>query len=135
MAKVFKDKVLIEVDRVDGMGDFIPKEVMEKAVTEMQERMKKGTPLLITKKFSGKLSDTQGLISDIRMEGTKVLINGTILDTDQGKLVQELMAVSEVEYALGGHGTPKVDPETQVRTYSDVSISSVAAVPAGEKVR
>lgn len=134
MPKEFKDQVLIEVDRVDSMGDFIPREVMEKAVANMQERIEKGTPLLITKKFSNKLSDTQGLVSAIRMDGAKVLIDGTILDTDAGKAVQGL-GMDGVEYALGGVGTPKVDAGTQVRTYKDVSISSVAAVPKGEKVR
>lgn len=134
MPKVFKNKLLIEVDRVDSMGDFIPREVMEKAVADLQDRMEKGVPLLITKKFSGKLSETQGLVSAIRMDGAKVLIDGTILDTDAGLAVQEL-GMDDVEYALGGVGTPKVNAETQVRTYRDVSISSVAAVPAGEKVR
>lgn len=135
MSKTFKDKVLIEADVVDRDGDLIPKAVLEKAVAEAQDRLEKGVPLLITKRLSGKLKDTQGLVSELRMEGNKVLINGTILDTDSGKAVQELMEEKDVEYAMGGVGVPEIDPETQVRTYRDVSISSVCALPADEKVK
>lgn len=147
MPKPFKDQLLIEVDRVDGMGDYIPREVMEKAVADMQKRLKDGAPLLITTKFSNKLGDTQGLVSDIRMDGNNVFIDGTILDTEAGKKIQEMLEVVEkareqgenledpIEYAMGGHGVPKVNPETKVREYSDVSITSVAAVRKGEKVR
>lgn len=135
MTKPFKDQLLIEVDRVDGMGDYIPREVMEKAVADMQKRLKDGAPLLVTKKFSNKLGDTQGLVSDIRMEGNQVFIDGTILDTEEGEKVQKMLKAEGVEYAMGGHGVPKVNPETKVREYSDVSITSVAAVKKGEKVR
>lgn len=132
MPKTFKDQTLIEVDRVDSMGDFIPKAVMEKAVQEAQERIDQGTPLLITKKFSDKLNDVQGMVSAIRMEGSTVKIDGIILDTKRGKAVQDL---SDVEYAMAGIGVPEIDPETQVRTYRTVTVSSVAAVSVGEKVR
>lgn len=135
MAKTFKGQELIEVDRVDSAGDFIPREVMEKAVQEAQQRMEKGTPLLITKRFSGKLSHTQGLVSDIRMEGNRVLIDGTILDTDPGRAVQEMMDTTEVEYAMAAVGVPSIDPETKVRTYRNVRINKVAAVSKGDKVR
>lgn len=133
---MFKNKVLIEADVVDRSGDLIPREVLEKAVAAAQEQMKAGTPLLITKRFSGKLRDTQGLVTNIRMEGSKAVIDGAILDTDPGRAVQELMEdKKDVEYAMAGVGTPELDSETGVRTYQDVSISSVTAVPADEKVK
>ena len=147
MPKTFKNQPLIEVDRVDGMGDYIPREVMEKAVKDLQERLKSGAPLLITTKFSNKLGDTQGLVSDVRMEGNQVLIDGTILDTAAGQKIQTMLEAVEkarkegqsledpIEYAMGGQGVPKVNPETKVREYSDVSITSVAVVGKGEKVR
>lgn len=134
MTKTFKNQVLIEADCVDSAGDLIPREVMEKAVADAQDAMSKGTPLLITKRFSNKLKDTQGLVSAIRMKDAMVTIDGVILDTDAGLAVQEL-GMDKVEYALGGVGTPSIDKETNVRTYKEVSISTVSAVPKGEKVR
>lgn len=134
MTKTFKNQVLIEADHVDSVGDLIPREVLEKAVADAQDLMDKGTPLLITKRFSNKLKDTQGLVSSIRMDGALVVIDGVILDTDAGLAVQDL-GMDEVEYALGGIGTPSIDKETNVRTYENVSISTVSAVPKGEKVR
>lgn len=133
MSKLFKGETLIEADRVDSMGDFFPQEVMEKAVAEAQERIATGTPLLVTKNFSEKLNATQGLVSEIWMEGPEVKISGVILDTDPGLAVQELLP--DIEYAIHGEGLPEVDPKTQVKTYQDLRLISVSAVSKGVKVR
>ena len=146
MTKTFEKQPLIRFGVVDGDGDYISKEVMEKAVAEFQKRVDKNT-VLITKAFSKELASTQGIVTGVSIEGQDVFIDGTILDTEEGQKIQRLMEAVEVArkqgiptpdpvaYAMSGQGTPVVNPETGVREYKDVSITGVAVVEPQDKTK
>jgi hypothetical protein len=131
MVKLFKDQELLVADTVDRQGDVIPREVLEKAVREAQSQIDEGVTLLISKRFSKKPKDVQGFVTEIRMEGNKAVIDGTLLDSDPGLAAQQF---PDVEYAAGGIAKPELDGKGH-RVMKELTINRVSAVPPGVKVK
>lgn len=146
MPKTFERQLLWEVDRVDSSGDFVSREVMAKALAELQLKMGQGIPVFIAGKIVT-LDDVQGLVTGIYMEGNEVFIDGTILDTGAGGEVQKLLVAEErareegrdpedpIVYAMSGTAKVDKDPEKGVNNLSSLSIGSVIACRKSEKVK
>jgi len=112
---------VLTADTPNINGLTYPREVLERAVEDAQDRVNSGDWLgeLNSMNYTTKLGFASHQITALRMEGDKVVAEVKCLDTIPGKILQEMLA----------HGAPTLAPvgkgNVNDKTISNYSIGSI----------
>lgn len=88
----------------DASGSTFTRECLERMVKHFEHRKE---CVLVTKGFSGRLTDTQGVVDRLFMQGDSLMADITLLDTPEGEKAADVLthpvAGDRMELAAGGH--------------------------------
>lgn len=99
-------KTTLELLRVgtDASGSTFTRACLEKMVHDFEHKKE---CVLVTKGFSGKLADTQGVVDRLHMQGDSLMADITLLDTPEGEKAADVLTHpligDRIELAAGGH--------------------------------
>jgi hypothetical protein len=122
----FKNEVMT-ADAPNVNGLTYPREVLEKAVADVQERVENGQMLgeLNSTGYSAKLGDVSHQVTSLKMEGDKVVAEVLILDTPAGKILQELVDRGENPTLKAPKLSPVGKGDVNDKIISNYSIGSI----------
>ena len=122
MAKKTFSDVVLRVDTPDVNGNIYPRETLEKAVEEAQGKIENGG-LFGTLDVSApkvRLGDVSHRVTSLKVEGDEVRATVVALDTEQGKILQEILRQGTPRLSPVGYGNR--DDGMRVTSYSITSI-------------
>ena len=119
-------KALMTADKPDANGRIFPRETLEKAIADAQQRVKDGQMLgtLDCSTDRIRLAEVSHRVTSLRMEGDSVVAEVVAIDNERGKLLQEILKNGTPRLSPMGYGD--VDGEMKVTGYS---FSAVHADP------
>lgn len=119
---------LLRANVPDSQGDTFTQECLERIVKDFSEGDR---PLLVTKDFSGRLEDTQGVVQELRMDGSTLMAKVQLLDVGAGKPIIEIFSIEgvgkQLELAAGGTVYEQLLPEPIV--LGNLEVSEVVNAP------
>ena len=128
----FREKLLHQVQTPDGR-DFVPPDVMERAVADYRERIKRDGPQPITEDFRPANEETiQGWVSRIRMRGPDVFVSGRLDDSPAGERAQ---MTPRLVFGYRAVGVPEIDDRSGRFVYSSIRIIVISALDEAQFVR
>lgn len=137
--KIIRSGTLIHADKVDSMGDYFPREVLEKAAKEANERMAAGQEIWAQEDFRDKLEAIQGKITEVSMGTTDMEGMVEVMKTPAGLRVLDLeKAAGPLVIAIRGllNKSKTVERDgVEVKEIQDFDLTGVSVIPESKKVK
>ena len=132
----YLEGVFMEADVKNGNGRIYPKQVLETAVSEIQDKIKKGYSVLgeleHPETLTINLNNVSHVIEDLYWKGNQVYGRAKILDTPKGEIVKALLKEGiKLGVSSRGSGTTRYEGDAiLVESFKLVTVDIVATPSA-----
>jgi hypothetical protein len=118
---------VLTTDVANRNGRIYPKAVVEKALADALEKIRKGTMLGTLDYAPVSLSNASHIVADLTLIDDTLVAEIRVLGSEQGHLLTQLLAAGGVSFAVSGGGN--IGPDKVVSDFKLLSIDAVVCTP------